>query len=327
MKRIAVFLLSVMVLTSCYNKKTLQSNIGKVFGTYYSFVYYAEENYQSDIDSLFNLINGSLSPFNENSVISRINASENGGEVDDMFVNVFTDAEYVSQSTNGLFDITIAPLVNFWGFGFDPKDTASYKTQEEIDSIRTFIGYERVHLEGNTITKDDPRTQLDASAIAKGYACDVIADFMVSKGVDRYMLDIGGEIIARGKNPDGEWWKIGVVKPVDDASQTKNDIEFSIPLKNQAIATSGNYRQFYITKERKVSHTINPITGYPANSYVLSASVITSRCTIADAYATSFIVAGDTTLIKNIIKASKYDLEAYIIVDENGEHKTRHYTR
>jgi len=331
MKKILVILfvvISAAVLTSCYKPKHLQSNIGRVFGTYYSFNYYADENYQSDIDSLFSIIDSSLSTFNQNSQISLFNASEVGCNINPMFEEVYSSAHYVSQSTGGLFDITVAPLVNYWGFGFNPKDTSFVRSQSDIDSIKKFVGYDKLHLEiDKFLRKSDSRVQLDASAIAKGYACDVIADFLISKGVDRYMLDIGGEISTHGRNPNGEWWNIGVVKPVDDASQISNDIEFSVPLKNQSIATSGNYRQFYITKERKVTHTINPITGYPVNSKVLSASVISSKCIIADAYATAFIVAGDTTVIKNIIKASKYELEAYIIVDENGEHQIRHYSR
>lgn len=311
-------------MTSCA-KKRLQSNVGRVFGTYYSFAYYATENYETDFDSIFTLVNKSLSTFDSTSIIYNINHSDGPVAVNEYFETVYGDALYVSQQTDGALDLTVAPLVNLWGFGYDPQDTSTYKSKTEIDSIMEFVGYNKISIKDGMLVKEDGRTKLDASAVAKGYACDLVAEFLLSKGVDRFLVDIGGEMVAHGKNPNNEYWRIGVVSPVDDATQTNNECEFAIQLKDKAIATSGNYRQFYVTKERKVSHTIDPRTGYPVDKKVLSATVISPRCSVADAYATSFMVVGDTTKIKDIIKASKYELEAYIIVDENGTHVTRHY--
>ncbi|MBR4483174.1 MAG: FAD:protein FMN transferase [Paludibacteraceae bacterium] len=295
--------------------------MGRVFGTYFSIKYTAPENYGAEFDSLFTVINKSLSTFDTSSVISRINRSDTAVVVDFHFATVCDDAFYVSRATDGAFDITVAPLVNLWGFGYDPSDTATLKTQAEIDSIKQFVGYDKISLEGGSLYKSDPRIKLDASAIAKGYACDIVSDFLDNRSVDNYLVDIGGEMVAHGVNSAGVPWRVGIVSPVDDASQTNTDVEHIVTLDNKAIATSGNYRQFYITKERKVSHTKDPITGYPTNHKLLSASVLAPVCDIADAYATSFMVIGDTARIRDIIKASKYDLEAVLIVDSAGTHK------
>lgn len=324
MKKIKILsIVLTIVLLLCGCKRTLkpQSNVGKVFGTYFSIKYTAAENYGDEFDSIFAMVNKSLSTFDSMSVISQINRSDTVVAVDEHFSKVYNDALYVSRATGGAFDITVAPLVNLWGFGYNPSDTSSIKTQTEIDSVRQFIGYEKVWLDSVGFHKSDARVKLDASAIAKGYACDLVADYLNSRSVENYLVDIGGEMVGRGVNPAGVPWRVGIVSPVDDASQINTDVEHVISLDNRALATSGNYRQFYITKERKVSHTIDPHTGYPTNHKLLSASVLAPTCAIADAYATSFMVIGDTIRIKDIIKASKYDLEAFLIVDSAGLHK------
>lgn len=324
----AVMALSVIsVTTACVKTKTLQTNVGKVFGTYYSFKYKAAENYGERFDSLFALINNSLSTFAPQSVISRINSNDTTVTTDAYFDTVYGYSEYVNRATDGAFDITVAPLVNYWGFGYDPKSQSAERTQAQIDSIREFVGFDKISLRGGRLYKTDSRTKLDASAVAKGYACDVVAAFFDSLGVTDYLIDIGGEMVAKGKNSGGVAWRVGIVSPIEDSTQVSNDIEFVLPLKDCALATSGNYRQYYITKERKVSHTINPATGYPTDHKLLSASVLAPNCAIADAYATAFMVIGDTTRIKEIIKASKYDLEAYVILDDNGAHQMKHLTR
>ncbi len=314
-----------LVFTGCGKPKKWQSNLGRVFGTYYSLNYKAEANYQWELDSLFDLINKSMSTFDTLSTIYAINHSDTAVAVDDRFAYVFDVAQYVSEQSGGAFDITVAPLVNLWGFGYDPQDTATYKSQAQIDSIKEFVGYDKVKIVDGKLVKADCRIKLDLSAIAKGYACDVIADFLENQGADNMMVDIGGEIVTKGYNPLGELWRIGIVSPVDDTLQTNNDVEHILEMDNKAIATSGNYRQFYITKERKVTHTIDPVSGYPVNGNVLSASVIAPNCAVADAYATAFMVVGDTTRIKDIIKASKYNLEAYVIVDSAGVHVGKYF--
>ncbi|MBO6034247.1 MAG: FAD:protein FMN transferase [Paludibacteraceae bacterium] len=318
---LAIAVTIAFIFCGCRRAAQPQNNVGKVFGTYFSIKYTAPENYGAEFDSLFTVVNKSLSTFDTSSVISRINRSDTAVIVDYHFATVCEDALYVSRATDGAFDMTVAPLVNLWGFGYDPSDTATLKTQAEIDSIKQFVGYDKISLEGGRFYKSDPRIKLDASAIAKGYACDLVGDFLDSRSVENYLVDIGGEMVAHGVNSAGVPWRVGIVSPVDDASQLNTDVESIISLDNRALATSGNYRQFYITKERKVSHTIDPVTGYPTNHKLLSASVLANTCAIADAYATSFMVIGDTARIRDIIKASKYDLEAVLIVDSAGHHK------
>ncbi|MCQ2360471.1 MAG: FAD:protein FMN transferase [Paludibacteraceae bacterium] len=327
MKKPLLYLFCILLLTSCGHKGKLQSNIGLVFGTYYSFNYYASENYQADFDSIFAVVNHSLSTFDSTSIISEINRSASPVRLDEHFIKIMDYSRYVSEQSGGAFDLTVAPLVNLWGFGYDPLDKSTFRSEEMVDSVRQIVGFDKISIVDSMLVKADPRMKLDASAIAKGYACDLIAECLKSKGVRDFMVDIGGEVVCGGCNPDYKPWRIGIVSPVDDSTQTINDYEQVVELSDRAIATSGNYRQFYITKERKVSHTIDPRTGYPAESKVLSASVLADECAIADAYATSFMVLGDTTAIKDIIKASKYDIEAYIIVDNDGSHISRHYTR
>ena len=318
---VVLSLVVMFVTQACVRTKALQTNVGKEFGTYYSFKYKAYENYGEQFDSLFAQINSSLSTFNPQSVISRINSNDTTVATDAYVDTVFHYSEYVNHATDGAFDITVAPLVNYWGFGYEPNSQSAERTQAQIDSIREFVGFDKISLRGGRLYKADSRTKLDASAVAKGYACDVMAAFLDGEGVTDYLIDIGGEMVARGINYGGVPWRVGVVSPVEDTTQVSNDVEFILPLKDCAIATSGNYRQYYITKERKVSHTIDPVTGYPVNHKLLSASVLAPKCAIADAYATAFMVIGDTARIKNIIKASKYDLEAYLIVDSAGVHK------
>lgn len=327
MKKLLLALLPLLLLTSCGHKGKLQSNIGRVFGTYYSFNYYAPDNYQYDFDSIFTQIGHSLSTFDSTSIIYSVNHSASPVKLDDHFIKVMEVSRYVNEQTGGAFDPTVAPLVNLWGFGYDPQDKGSVKSQEIIDSIRQYVGFENFSIVSGKLVKADPRLLLDASGVAKGYACDCIAECLRSKGVRDFMVDIGGEVVCGGLNPEYKPWRIGIVSPVDDSTQTNNTCEQVVEMSDRAVATSGNYRQFYITKERKVSHTIDPRTGYPAESKVLSASVLSDECAVADAYATAFIVLGDTTAIKDIIKASKYDIEAYIIVDNDGQHLSRHYTR
>lgn len=317
----ALIITTIILFASCVKRPVPQTNAGKVFGTYYAIKYRAAENYSEGFDSVFAQINKSLSTFDASSVISTINSSDTAVPVDEHFTKVYEDALYVSEATGGAFDITVAPLVNFWGFGYDPESKSSVRSDAQIDSIMEFVGYRKISLENGLLTKQDSRIKLDCSAIAKGYACDAVAALLDEKGVKDYLVDIGGEMVAKGTNFSNEPWRIGIVSPVDDSLQTNNSVEQVIELKERAIATSGNYRQFYITKERKVSHTINPLTGYPTDHKLLSASVLAPACDIADAYATSFMVIGDTAKIRNIIKASKYNIEAFLIMDSAGVHK------
>lgn len=302
------------------NNAPYQNDEGFIFGTIYEITYQSDDNLSTEILNTLNKVNSSLSPFEESSIISHINRNETTA-TDSMFNHVFRLAMSISEQTEGAFDITVAPLVNAWGFGFK---TGNGVEPETIDSLRSFIGYEKVTLQGNEVTKDDPRTMLDCSAIAKGYGCDAVAELLDSKGIDNYMINIGGEIVVKGQNPKNDYWRIGVNKPVDDSLSQNNEILTVLRLSNTSMATSGNYRNFYYKDGKKYAHTIDPRSGYPVQHSLLSATVIADKCATADAYATSFMVMG-------LDKAKKFcsahpEIKAYFIYTDNkGEFRT-HFT-
>ncbi len=292
-------------------------NRGKIFGTEYCITYRSQEDHHENIrEELFNVDN-SLSPFNKKSLISAVN--ENRDTIaDKMFAHVFNLACEVSQKTGGAFDITVAPLVNAWGFGFRNSIDIDSAT---IDSIMEFVGYRKVALTNGRIVKEHPQTLLDCSAIAKGYGCDIAAETLAKKGVTNYLVEIGGEVVAGGKSPKGKAWAIGISKPIDDRSGTINELQTIIKADGTGIATSGNYRNYREVNGRKVAHTIDPLTGYPVKHSLLSATVIADNCATADAYATAFMVTGTEKAIA--LCDSTKNLEGYFIyADENGSIKT-----
>lgn len=230
----------------------------------------------------------SMSVFDSSSVISRINRNEDV-QADSIFIEVFNKALEVSQKTDGAFDMTVGPLVRMWGFNNGKKITV---TQAMVDSVKEFIGYQKVKLIGDSLVKEDPRISLDANAIAQGYSCDLIAKFLESKGIHNYMVEIGGEIMTRGESPRGDDWKIGINKPIDDSTSTISEIQEIVHIKNLGLNTSGNYRKFYMHNGKKYSHEIDPHTGYPVTHNLLSATIIAPDCMTADAYATACMVLG-----------------------------------
>ena len=261
---------------------------GGIFGTFYTVTYQSEENLQKEIVAELMKVDSALSMFNEQSIISHINR-EKGGEANEMFMEVFHKAMEVSKETDGAFDITVAPLVNAWGFGF--KD-GEMPTRHQVDSIRRFIGWQKVSATGNTIKKSDRRVMLDCSAIAKGYGVDMVAQLLKSKGITNYMVEIGGEVITSGISPRRVPWRIAVIKPTDDTLSVNNERQAVLNVTDKAMATSGNYRRFYYKGGKRYAHTIDPRTGYPVQHNILSATVLAPDCTTADAYATSFMVMG-----------------------------------
>ncbi|WP_106830824.1 FAD:protein FMN transferase [Parabacteroides pacaensis] len=282
------FLLSILFI-SCRPENPYYEESGTVFHTNYNIKYQAKQPLTTKIDAEFQKFNLSLNPFNENSIIAKINRNEEV-EVDEWFTEVFHKAEEVSEKSDGVFDITCAPLINLWGFGFSKKDRV---TPQAVDSIKQFVGYKKVHLEGKKIVKDDPRLLLNCSAIAKGYACDVIARLLEREGVKNYMVYIGGEITLKGVNPKGECWRVGINEPENDTTGIKNDIKEILRVCGKGgVATSGNYRNYYEKDGKIYAHTIDPRTGYPAEQSILSATVVAPDCMTADAYATAFMAMG-----------------------------------
>ena len=288
---------------------------GFIFGTTYNVTYQYPDDIQQELVSKLNEVDNTLSMFNEKSVISQVNNNK-PAKLNKLFFEVFNMARQISDDTAGSFDITVAPLVNAWGFGFKKGEMPDTRT---IDSLLAFVGHEKVSCDGQRIVKRDPRIMLDCSAIAKGYGADLLARLLDDKGIRNYMVEIGGEIVTRGVSEKRVPWKIGVTKPTDDPLATSGELQTVLNVTDKAMATSGNYRNFYYKGGRKYAHTIDPKTGRPVQHNILSATVLADHCARADAYATAFMVMG-------LQKAQKVlernpDLMAYFIYDDNGQNK------
>ena len=285
---------------------------GLVFGTSYNITYLYNADLQPDIEHTLALVDSALSMFNPESTISAVNRSESIRVTDTIFLNVFRRAMEISKWTDGAFDITVAPAVNAWGFGFKHAQNVSQST---IDSLKEITGYWRVHEQDGLITKDDPRIMLDCSAIAKGFGSDMVAQMLRSKGISDYMVEIGGEIVLSGHNPKGKDWNIGISKPVDDSLSLNNELQTVIPITDIAMATSGNYRNFYVKDGRKYAHTIDPHTCMPVSHSLLSATVFAQDCATADALATSMMVMGlDST---QALLSRHPEIQAYFIYQDS----------
>ena len=285
-----------------------------VFGTTFTVTYQCDSNMNRSIKDELMKVDFSLSPYNEKSIITAINNNQDVTP-DQMFMDVFQLAMDVSRDTNGAFDITVAPLVNAWGFGFKNGVKPSPR---QVDSLRQIIGYQKVSVENGKIRKQDPRMMLDCSAIAKGYGTDVLARFLRSRGVKNYMVEVGGEIVTSGLNPERLPWKVGVIKPNDDSLNVSHEVQTVLNVTDIAMATSGNYRRFYYKDGKKFAHTIDPNTGYPVQHNILSATVLAKTCAQADAYATSFMVMG-LDGAKKVLERHP-ELMAYLIYDDgNGK--------
>jgi thiamine biosynthesis lipoprotein len=312
---LALLIVGTILIIRQQRATPFQHCAGPIFGTTYSITYQHDEDLQAEIVARMKEVDTTLSMFNEESVISQINNNKPITPTA-MFLDVFQQAQQISKDTDGAFDITVAPLVNLWGFGFKHNEDPD---QQAVDSLMRLVGYQKVKYDGHYIVKRDPRIMLDCSAIAKGYGADVVARLLDEKGVKNYLVEIGGEVVTRGISEKRLPWKIGVVKPTDDPLQQGNELQTVLNITDKAMATSGNYRNFYYKGGKKYAHTIDPKTGQPVQHNILSATVLTNRCARADAYATAFMVMG-------LEKAQKVlernpDLLAYLIYDDNGHNK------
>ena len=291
-----------------------QTDQGLVFGTMYKITYQSDENLKNESEAELEKVNQSLSPFSKESVITHINQNTDL-TADSLFTYVFQLAKQISEETHGAFDITVAPLVNAWGFGFKNATQIDSLT---IDSIRQFVGIDKVRMENGKVIKDDPRLMLDCSAIAKGFGVDCVARLFDRKGIKNYMIDIGGELVMKGENAQMNTWRIGINKPIDDSLAVNQELQTILEISNAGMATSGNYRNFYYKDGKKYAHTIDPRTGYPVQHNILSSTVVAKDCATADAYATSFMVLGLDSA-KAVCNAHP-ELDAYFIYSkDNGE--------
>ena len=316
------FLLFLIIGTVVILKKQppFRTNEGMVFGTIYKITYQHDDDLQEDIKQALMEVDNSLSPYNPNSIITRINHNEDT-TLNAHFTHVYGLAQQISAETEGAFDITVAPLVNAWGFGFKHSIDIAPNV---IDSLRQFVGYQKTRMKGGKIVKDDERLMLDCSAIAKGYGVDVVARTLDQKGVKHYMVDIGGEVVLKGKSPRMKDWRIGINKPIEDSLSVNQELQTILEISDIGMATSGNYRKFYYKDGKRYAHTIDPRLGTPVQHNILSATVLAKDCTTADAYATAFMVMG---LEKALDFCQKHpELNAYFICDGEGESYEIHYT-
>lgn len=296
---------------------TYHHNEGKVFGTYYNIRYEATSDLQDSITAQLQAFDKSLSMFNPYSTLSAINANRDT-VTDVFFEQMFDEAARVNALSNGAFDITVAPLVNYWGFGtkrVQNADRSTDRAQTDIDSLMLFVGFEKVRLEDHRIIKSDPRVMIDAGAVAKGQACDVVAAMLSRQGCTNYLVDIGGEVVCKGVNAKGEAWRVGITKPNLNNEGAQDDLQEVIAGTDLCMATSGNYRNYYYAGEERRSHTIDPRTGRPVQHSVLSATVVSSSCMRADALATACMVLGEEGAIDMIERAG--DAACYLIVARN----------
>lgn len=289
---------------------------GAIFGTVYHATYQCDSSLNGKILEELQAVDQSLSMFNPNSTISQINSGKSN-ETDSLLRTIFHIAREVSQATDGAFDITVAPLVNAWGFGFKH---GALPDSLQVDSLRQLIGWNRISLKDNKFFREDPRMIIDLSAVAKGFGSDCVAQMFRKHGINNFMIEIGGEVVTSGVSPKAKAWRIGVNKPQEDSTSTSNELQTILQMNNCAMATSGNYRNFYIDNGRKIAHTIDPKTGYPVQHSILSSTVIAPTCAIADAYATAFMVLG---LEKSLQVLDKHpELMAYFIhTDKEGNYQ------
>ncbi|HOH99621.1 MAG TPA: FAD:protein FMN transferase [Bacteroidales bacterium] len=308
-------------LSACQPRQelTLVKFQGEAQGTYYAITYYDREgrNFQTEIDSFLLAFDQVASVYVPTSQISRINSNDTTVVPDAMLTEIFERAQGFSESCMGTFDITVMPLVNAWGFGFRHQQMPD---SAQVDSMLQYIGYQKVRMENGRIIKDHPNIMLDLNAIAQGYSVDQVGKWLEGKGIEHYLVDIGGEVLARGAKPDGSLWKVGIERPSADPT-AERQLDTIVVLRDKALATSGNYRKFYERGGMKYSHTIDPRSGYPVTHNLLSVSVLADDATTADAYATAFMVAG-TAAVKNFLETHP-GLEVYMIYsDKDGSYQT-----
>lgn len=291
MRNLFVVIITI-ILFGCGESKPVKQKIivdGFAQGTTYNITYISTNgiNYQRAIDSMLIEVDNSLSTYQKRSVISKFNQADSAYMVDKMFTDVFNISKKVYDISEGAFDPTVAPIVNAWGFGFENITTTDSSV---IDSLLPFVGFDNLTMEGNSVIKNKKGVMLDFNAVAQGYSVDVLCDLLESRGITDYLVEVGGELKAKGVNVNDTLWRIGIDRPLPNLKERV--IQAIVNLDNKALATSGNYRKFYEKNGMKYSHTINPKTGYPVQHSLLSVSVVTDNCSYADAYATTFMVIG-----------------------------------
>jgi thiamine biosynthesis lipoprotein len=290
---------------------------GLALGTSFNVTYRdsGKRDFHDSLMNVFDEFENSLSVYRKNSIISRVNRNEDV-ILDDYFIRMFDRAREISEQTDGAFDISAAPLFEVWGWGEKAKVQV---TPQMIDSLKRYTGMDKIHIEGRRIVKRDPNVRINSNAIAKGYCSDIVARFFERQGINDYLIGVGGEMVVKGRNRFGKDWRIGIDQPFDGNIIPGQSLQAIINISDCAVATSGNYRRYYIEDGKKYSHTIDPATGYSAKQNVLSATVIASDCMTADALATAFMVMG-LERTKEYLKTHP-EINVYLIYSSGDETK------
>jgi thiamine biosynthesis lipoprotein len=290
---------------------------GLALGTSYKITYKDDKkhDYHDSVTNIFNEFENSLSLYRKNSIISKVNRNEEV-VLDDYFINMFNRAREITEQTDGAFDISAAPLFEVWGWGEKEKIKI---TPKMIDSLKQYTGMDKIRIEGRKALKTNPNVRINSNAIAKGYCSDIVAKFIERQGINDYLVEVGGEAVLKGKNRLGKDWRIGIDKPFDGNLIPGQSLQAIINVSDKALATSGNYRRYYIEDGVKYSHTIDPKTGYSAKQNVLSVTVIASDCMTADALATAFMVMG-LEKTKEFLKQYP-DVEVFLLYSDKEEVK------
>lgn len=318
--KFAIIILLTLAVFSCkQNDDKFIKLEGFAFGTSFHITYGGEKDYTKQIDSLFHLVNKSLSTYIPNSDISKINKGDTTIVVDHYFTEVFKKSNKIYIETEGVFDPTIGVLVNAWGFG--PTKPKTIPDDAKVFELLQLVGFDKVALKDKKIRKKNDSIYFDFNAIAKGYAVDIAGRFLETQNIESYIVEIGGEIRTKGRKENNQHWRTGIESPNFDGTRS---IEKEIFLENESMATSGSYRKFNIDSitGEKYAHIIDPITGYPAKNNLLSVSVIGNLdCADIDAYATA-LMAMPLDVAKQFLK-SHQELKGFLIyADENGNIKT-----
>lgn len=323
MKKSILILFCSVLLIACNEKKppVVEGFNGLAQGTTYSILYVDDKNHEPDelkkeVEKILVDFDMSLSLYKDSSVLCRVNRNEDVSP-DEYFTEAFNRSVEISALTGGAFDITVGPLVKAWGFGPDEKKNFS---EAKRDSLLQIVGMDKVRMADGKIIKANPAVQLDFNAIAQGYSVDVISEYFDNRGITNYLVEIGGEVKARGTKL-GEKWRIGIDRPAENNFSPGEDLEAIIRISDEALATSGNYRKFYVENGVKYSHTIDPRTGYPARNNLLSATIIASDCATADGVATACMVTGLESSIEFIGNHPEF-LAFFIYSDEKGNFRT-----
>tara|TARA_B100000029_G_scaffold94233_1_gene84374 strand:+ start:1862 stop:2869 length:1008 start_codon:yes stop_codon:yes gene_type:complete len=318
MRRSVMFLLFVFLIFFFFSKNNYKKEYvlrGETMGSIpytIKFVSDFESVNKNEIDSILISFNNIFSTYIKNSEISKINRSKGKIQISNYFFLMLKKSREIFEETNGAYDPTIGPLVNAWGFG--PNKKLIQPSSKKIRDLLNYVGFDKLDFDNESIYKEYQETYIDFSSIAKGYAVDLISKFLSQKGINNYFVEIGGEVKASGLNLSDNYWLVGIEKPIDNLNV---DIIATIPLNNLSLATSGNYRNYYESNDSIIYHTIDPKSGYPSNSNMLSASVFAESCMVADAYATAFMVL-NFNKSKEILDSST-NLEGFFVYKENGQ--------